>query len=560
MPEIYNRRGEPLPLPHSSGGRTRRRRVPQGAAESFPHDLEAERALLGACLVNNESVSLLPPTLRPEHFYRKAHQAVFRAIEGLAAKGSAIDFVTLKDALTATGELDTVGGPIYISGLTDGVPRSSNIASYAANVLEKYAARKMLLALDDASNALRTNPSAALNGLPDRTNADLARIRESVISTATIRVSESLPDVLARLADVPPRTMVVQDLIALGEITLLHGQPRDGKTWVALEIAIAVTTGSSAFGLERCDVPRERRALIIGNEDTERATVERLRLLLAGRGFDAAPEGLRLLIGRNVSLDDPEWQTRILDEVRHEGIELVIIDPLRSVSAAVDQGPAELKPLATYLRRLRTETGAAILPVHHDVKPSPNRADVRRRAQKASGGAIFSIVDAPIHVERIDDRRTLLTPDGYKHSTDPVPLIVTREQCGDSIRLIADSTSGTSAADVGLAAKIREFLLNNPNSPGNKVAQGVAERKADVIRVLKAMPDLDSVQAGRARRWFVRTAPAATGPIESGSMVPNGSGTVPDGHGSVVPVPLGDGTTKGNHEGNLSRRSDEVSA
>jgi hypothetical protein len=306
--------------------------------------------------------------------------------------------------------------------------------------------------------------------------------------------------------------MIVNELIPSDQIVLLHGQPRDGKTWTAHEIGTAITTGTPAFGLPRFHVERPCRVLIIGNEDGERATAERLRLLLAGRGVSTAPDGIRLLINRGVSLDDPEWQERIIREIQRENISVVIVDPLRSVSAAVDKGPGDFNPLGTYLRRL-VRSGATLVLVHHDTKPPANGIDTRRRAQKASGGGIFSISDAPIHVERIDERRTLLTPDGYKHSSDPAPCVLMRE-CGDGwIRIVGESTSGTSAADATLRAKVRDFLQHHPGAYGNKVVAGVGANKKAVIDALRAMAqadELDSVKERRGVRWFVRNAGGVT--------------------------------------------------
>jgi RecA-family ATPase len=104
----------------------------------------------------------------------------------------------------------------------------------------------------------------------------------------------------------------------------------------------------------------------------------------------------------------------------------VTFDPLRSLTAAADQA-RELKPIVTFLRRLMRETGCAVLIVHHHTKPG-EKPDQRRRPQRASGGGIFSIADAPIHVETIDQNRRLLVPTAFKFCADPAPITLTLEQ------------------------------------------------------------------------------------------------------------------------------------
>jgi hypothetical protein len=232
---------------------------------------------------------------------------------------------------------------------------------------------------------------------------------------------EPLAETLQRSDGNTVRQSFLGDLLALGELAMLHGQPRDGKSWTALEFALAVALGDYAFGVARLRAPAALPVLIIGDEDASAVVAHRLKLMLRGRGATIEPSNIYLLVGQGCDLDDRGWQTHLVDEIKRLGIRLVILDPLRSLTSAVDQGPRELQPFARFLRSLVRDTGCCVLSVHHDSKPQAGTADRRRRAQRASGGAIFSIMDAPIHVERVDGRSTL-TPDGFKHCADPEPL------------------------------------------------------------------------------------------------------------------------------------------
>jgi hypothetical protein len=92
---------------------------------------------------------------------------------------------------------------------------------------------------------------------------------------------------------------------------------------------------------------------------------------------------------------------------------VVILDPLRSLTGCVDQGPRELQPFARYLRRLVDATGVVPVLSHHDTKPLVGQRETRQRPQRVSGGAMFSIADAPIHCERIGE------DDWTRRQTDP---------------------------------------------------------------------------------------------------------------------------------------------
>ena len=94
------------------------------AERTLPHNLEAERAVLGAILLHPDAFNLAAEVVDSGDFFRDAHRRIFDKMVNLVERGHAVDLVTLKDELGRSGELDEVGGPSYIAALVDGVPRS----------------------------------------------------------------------------------------------------------------------------------------------------------------------------------------------------------------------------------------------------------------------------------------------------------------------------------------------------------------------------------------------------------------------------------------------------
>jgi replicative DNA helicase len=95
------------------------------------HNEDAEIATLGAVLIDAEALPTIIPLLRPEDFYRGAHQRIYEAVLGLFDRGQSIDLITLSDELRARGTLEICGGGAYISRLTSAVPTSANVEFYA---------------------------------------------------------------------------------------------------------------------------------------------------------------------------------------------------------------------------------------------------------------------------------------------------------------------------------------------------------------------------------------------------------------------------------------------
>lgn len=113
------------------------------AERVLPHDLDAEKAVLGALLISARAWPTVASSLQPEDFFRDAHQRIYRACRALAAEGTALDLLTVRSALQKSGELDTCGGAAYIASLTDGT-LSGNAEHYAGIVAEHKRLRELI--------------------------------------------------------------------------------------------------------------------------------------------------------------------------------------------------------------------------------------------------------------------------------------------------------------------------------------------------------------------------------------------------------------------------------
>ena len=208
-----------------------------------------------------------------------------------------------------------------------------------------------------------------------------------------------------------PAPMLIENLLPGDGITMIHGHPRAGKSLVALEMMLAVATGTPAFDSSRLAVNAPAPVLYVSGEDGRARVTERVRLFLAGRVGQPAYRNLLLSFADRKDFEREILFQRLKEIAPQQGLKLIVFDSLRSLSASVDQGPAELQPLADYLRMLQKACGVGIVVVHHDSKvPSSQQNGRRALPLRASGGGIFSIADNPIHVERIVGGRVPADP------------------------------------------------------------------------------------------------------------------------------------------------------
>jgi replicative DNA helicase len=113
-------------------------------AKPLPANLDAEKTLLGAALINQKSAIELQTLVQEEHFSDLRNRVIFRRFQSLSARGVNPDLVTVIDDLSTSGDLETAGGAGYISALPDGIPNRNNIAHYAKIVRDKAKLRELI--------------------------------------------------------------------------------------------------------------------------------------------------------------------------------------------------------------------------------------------------------------------------------------------------------------------------------------------------------------------------------------------------------------------------------
>ena len=109
-----------------------------------PHDEEAEQAVIGSMLTDQEAVVSAIESLKSEDFYRSDNATIYEAIMNVYAKGEPIDIITVKEELVSMGKLDSVGGLEYLASLPEKVPTTANVEKYVNIVEEKSILRSLI--------------------------------------------------------------------------------------------------------------------------------------------------------------------------------------------------------------------------------------------------------------------------------------------------------------------------------------------------------------------------------------------------------------------------------
>jgi hypothetical protein len=339
---------------------------------------------------------------------------------------------------------------------------------------------------------------------------DLGEAASATASGAERAMADYIEPIAAFLAEEdPPISVVFPDLLPTGVIMLIHGEPRARKSLAAFELALAAATGTAPFGLERFRPAQPIGVFYVQEEDPRPLTRPRLRRLVQERCGESPPATLYVAVRRGVNLDDPLWVDRIIEDLKCRDIKLLVLDAARRLSAKTDEGPAKVRELIGVLRMIVTIAGVTIAVVHHDVKPSQNGQDPRRRSQRASGGDWFAGCECPVHVERVDGHESLVYPQDYKFTGDPAPFTFTCELEGGTVtRLLGVDTTSRHADRAGVRGKILDWLRTNgpaTKSAMKKAGLGRWETIEDALDSLLKDGKLDSAPGRKAGslRYFV---------------------------------------------------------
>ena len=115
-----------------------------GLGKLPPQALDLEEALIGALMLEKEPLANVIELLKPETFYKEAHQRIFAAIQALFQASQPVDLLTVNNHLKSQGELERAGGTSYLAQLTSRVSSTSNVEYHARIIIEQYLKRQLI--------------------------------------------------------------------------------------------------------------------------------------------------------------------------------------------------------------------------------------------------------------------------------------------------------------------------------------------------------------------------------------------------------------------------------
>lgn len=214
-----------------------------------PHDEDAEQAVLGSMLTDNDAVMAAVEVLKEDAFYREDNKIIYQAILNLYSKSEPIDIITLKDELESMGKFEQVGGFEYLASLPDKVPTTANVQKYIKIVEEKSVLRNLIKTANEIIE-LGYNPTEDVEDIMDGAEKKIFDIMQSKNTKSYTLIKDVLVESFTNLeklynqkqhvTGVPTQFYDLDDKTAGlhgSELILVAARPAMGKTAFALNIA-----------------------------------------------------------------------------------------------------------------------------------------------------------------------------------------------------------------------------------------------------------------------------------------------------------------------------------
>ena len=319
-----------------------------------PHNIDAEKSVLGAMILSARAASHAFEQLGPEDFYFGAHIKIFESMTSLAAGGKPIDLITLSDRLETDGVLEAVGGPSYIAELSEFVPTASNIFQYAQIVKDDATLRRMIEAAGEIADECY-EASLEVSQILTRAEKRIFDISQKENKRTFVHIEQGVDETLKQIEERYANPNAVTGLksgfptldqtltgFQKAQLVLIAARPSMGKTSLMLDIArsAAMLNEDAKVAVFSLEMPYEHLVeRMISSKG--RIPLQNIRTgRLSDRNWDSLNEAADDLSGCQIYIDDTAGCTvmEMMSKCRRlkieHGLSMVIIDYLQLIASA----------------------------------------------------------------------------------------------------------------------------------------------------------------------------------------------------------------------------------
>lgn len=324
---------------------------PTKLQQAQPQNTDAEASLLGAVLIDSDAIVKIADSIDPGDFFDARHHHIYQAVVNLYEKRQPIDVLTLSDQLKNMGYLDMVGGPAYLTELTNFVPTAAHVEQYADIVAQKSMRRRLIQTSHEISG-LGFDESKSLKELIEEAETRLFQVSQQHVKQTIVSIEDILAESFERLDElhkdkksirgVPTGFRDMDNILAglqRSDLFILAARPSMGKTAFVLNLAHNVAVNA------------KEPVLLFSLEMSKEQLVDRLLSMESGvdawalrtgnlsdNDFEKLGEAMGTLSEAPIFIDDTpgltvsDMRTKARREAHQRKLGLVVVDYLQLMS------------------------------------------------------------------------------------------------------------------------------------------------------------------------------------------------------------------------------------
>ena len=344
-----------------------------------PHNLQAEMAVLGSILLEQETIYTIAEIINAEDFYKDAHKKIYETLFGLNEEGKNIDLVTFSEALNLRGMMEDIGGFAYIADLYKAVPTAANAAYYAQIVKDKALKRNLVRISSRITQETLTEEKDAAALLEDA-ETEIFNLSQAREAKGLTPVAPFIGDAFDRIGvdekGIPTFTELDKLLGGLkkGDLVIVAARPAMGKTTFCINIAEKAATSHgfhvAFFSLEMSNVQLASRMLFshakVNQTKARRNQLNDGEWARLGAAMEAISKGPFYLDDTpGITVSEVRGKVRRLK--RERGLDLIVVDYIQlmqsSVTARNENRQQQISEISRQLKGLAKELDVPVLAI-----------------------------------------------------------------------------------------------------------------------------------------------------------------------------------------------------
>jgi len=387
-----------------------------------PQNIDAEKSILGAILLDRDALVKVLSFLRPEHFYERRHEVIYKAMSDLFMASISIDQLTLTDYLQKQKMLQEVGGRSYIVELIEAVPTSAHAEQYAKTIKEKSLRRSLISAAASITD-LAFDEEKPTSDVVNQAQHELFTVSVQGVDKGFTHIRDVLEQVYEEAAQV---NVAEGGLLGVTTgFTLLDGVLGGLQKSDLIIIAARPSMGKSSLMLDmvRSMALEKRKVAIFSLEMSQQQLVSRLLSSQSGVGlwemrtgklnddeFSKLSEGTGILSDLDVSIDDTpganivEIRTKARRLYMEQGIDAVFVDYMQLIQGNTREGRVqEVSQISQELKNMARELKIPVVALSQLSRKTEDRPDrMPQLSDLRDSGSIEQDADVVMFIHRED--------------------------------------------------------------------------------------------------------------------------------------------------------------